>query len=79
MPEEAIYVSTELLSPIPGKILKVLVEVGETVLEDDELIKIESMKMENTIYAPASGRIKEIKIKANDEVEVDDLLMIIEV
>jgi len=68
----------ELTSPIPGKIMKVLVGVGETVNEDDEVMKIESMKMENPIYAPAAGTITAISVKENDEVEVDDLLLVIE-
>jgi biotin carboxyl carrier protein len=70
-------VSVELLSPIPGKIMKVLVKVGEKVNEDDEVMRIESMKMENPIYAPSAGTIKEIAVKENDEVETDDLLMVI--
>ena len=67
----------ELTSPIPGKIMKVLVGVGEAVNEDDEIMKIESMKMENPIYAPAAGTIESISVKENDEVEVDDLLLVI--
>jgi len=58
--------------------MKVLVKVGETVNEDDEVMRIESMKMENPIYAPASGKIKEVLVQENDEVETDDLLLVIE-
>jgi len=68
----------ELTSPIPGKIMKVLVGVGDVVNEDDEVMKIESMKMENPIYAPAAGTVTTIGVKENDEVEVDDLLLVIE-
>ena len=68
----------ELTSPIPGKIMKVLVGVGDVVNEDDEVMKIASMKMENPIYAPAAGSITVIAVKENDEVEVDDLLLVIE-
>ena len=68
----------ELTSPIPGKIMKVLVGMGDLVNEDDEVMKIESMKMENPIYAPAAGMITAISVKENDEVEVDDLLLVIE-
>ena len=64
----------ELTSPIPGKIMKVLVGVGDVVNEDDEVMKIESMKMENPVYAPAAGTITAIGVRENDEVEVDDLL-----
>ena len=69
--------NVELTSPIPGKIMKVLVGVGDAVNEDDEVMKIESMKMENPIYAPAAGMIEAISVKENDEVEVDDLLLVI--
>ena len=68
----------ELVSPIPGKIMKILVRSGEAISEDDEVLKMESMKMENPIYAPTTGTITEIRVKENDEVEADDVLLIIE-
>jgi biotin carboxyl carrier protein len=68
----------ELTSPIPGKIMKILIGVGDTVNEDDEVIKIESMKMETRIYAPATGTIATLGVKESDEVEVDDVLLVIE-
>ncbi len=68
----------ELRAPMPGKILEVLVKVGDKVNEDDEVIMLEAMKMENPIYAPAGGTVKEIKVKANDTVETEQLMMVIE-
>ncbi len=68
----------ELRAPMPGKILEVLVKVGDQVKEDDEVIMLEAMKMENPIYAPADGTVKEIKVKANDSVETEQLMMVIE-
>ncbi|MBU2055562.1 MAG: acetyl-CoA carboxylase biotin carboxyl carrier protein subunit [Proteobacteria bacterium] len=70
--------SVEVKAPMPGKILEILVNVGDEVNEDDELILLEAMKMENPIYAPAGGTVKEIKIKANDSVETGQLMMVIE-
>ena len=67
----------EVKTPMPGKILDVLVKVGDQVQEDDEIIMLEAMKMENPIYAPASGTVKEIKVKANDSVETQQVMMII--
>ena len=69
--------SVEVRAPMPGKILEVLVNVGDQVKEDDEVIMLEAMKMENPIYAPAGGTVKEIKVKANDSVETDQLMMVI--
>ena len=70
--------SIELRAPMPGKILEVMVNVGDKVNEDDEVIMLEAMKMENPIYAPAGGTVKEIKVKANDSVETEQLMMVIE-
>jgi len=69
--------SVEVKAPMPGKILEVLVKVGDQVKEDDEVIMLEAMKMENPIYAPADGTVQEINVKANDSVETDQLMMVI--
>jgi len=69
--------SIEVKAPMPGKILEVLVKVGDTVKEDDEVIMLEAMKMENPIYAPADGTVQEIKVKANDAVETEQVMMVI--
>ena len=70
--------SVEVKAQMPGKILEVLVKVGDQVKEDDEVIMLEAMKMENPIYAPAGGTVKEIKVKANDSVETEQLMIVIE-
>ncbi len=70
--------ATEVLVPLAGSIWEVLVEVGEQVEEDDELLVIEALKMENLVYAPCDGKVSEIKVKKGDVVEDDDVLMIIE-
>jgi len=71
-------VSVEVMSPISGKILEVCVQVGDQVNEDDELFSIEAMKMQNPIYADSSGIVKEIKVKQDDEVKEDAVLLILE-
>ena len=68
----------EVLAPMPGNILEVLVNVGDAVKEDDELIILEAMKMENPICSPVDGTVKEIKVKSKDVVEADQLLVVIE-
>jgi acetyl-CoA carboxylase biotin carboxyl carrier protein len=70
--------SVDVMAPMPGKILEVLVNVGDSVKEDDELLILEAMKMENPIYAPADGKVKEIKVKANDSVDTDQLMIVLE-
>jgi len=68
----------DILAPLAGKVLKLLVELGSKVEEDDELVVIEALKMENTVYAPSGGTVKEIKVKVGDSVEDDALLLVLE-
>lgn len=63
---------------LPGTVVSVLVTLGTQVDAGDELLVIEALKMENMVYAPCAGAIKEIKAKAGDKVEADDLLLVIE-
>jgi len=70
--------SVEVLAPMPGKIIDVLVKVGDKVSEDDELFILEAMKMENPVYAPADGVVKEVKVKKDDTVGSNQLLLILE-
>ena len=61
-----------------GKVLQVLVSVGDTVEEDDTIVVMEAMKMEVNVVAPAGGRVAEIKVKPGDSVETDDVVAVIE-
>ncbi|MCX5832512.1 MAG: biotin/lipoyl-binding protein [Deltaproteobacteria bacterium] len=70
--------SVEILAPMPGKILQVMVKVGDKVAEDDELLILEAMKMENPIYSTADGVVKEIKVAKDDTVDSDQVLVVLE-
>ena len=65
-------------SPLAGKMLEINVKVGQQVDEDDEIMVIESMKMENPLYSPAKGTVKEIRVKVGDRVNEGDILAVIE-
>lgn len=65
-------------SPLAGKILEINVKVGDQVTEDDEIMIIESMKMENPLFSPVAGTVKEIKIKVGDRVNEGDILAVVE-
>jgi len=69
---------SEVLAPMVGKIIKVLVKAGDSVNEDDEVAIMEAMKMEMPIVAPSSGTVKEVKVSEGQAVEANDVLMIIE-
>ena len=68
----------DILAPLAGKVWEVLVEVGAKIEEDDEVLIIEALKMENTVYATSGGTVKEIKVKKGDSVDDGDVLIVIE-
>jgi biotin carboxyl carrier protein len=70
--------SVEVVAPMPGTIAEILVEVGNNVKVDEELIILEAMKMENPICAPSDGTVKEIKVKEKDKVDTNQVLVILE-
>jgi acetyl/propionyl-CoA carboxylase alpha subunit len=62
-------------TPMPSQIIKILVEVGQTVKAGDGLVVLSSMKMENTIEASESGVIEEIYASEGNNVEAGFLLL----
>ncbi|HPU28924.1 MAG TPA: biotin/lipoyl-binding protein [Syntrophorhabdaceae bacterium] len=70
--------ATEVTVPMVGKIVNVLVKVGDQVSEDDPIATLEAMKMEMPIVSPVNGVVKEIKVTVGQEVEADAVLAVIE-
>jgi len=68
----------EVTMPMNGKVINILVNVGDKVQEDADLVVIEAMKMELPIVAVASGAVKEIKAKVGESYQVGDVLVVIE-
>ena len=68
----------DVLAPLAGKILAVLVKPDSKVEEDDELMIIEALKMQNTVFAPSAGTVKNIMVKVGDSVEDEALLLVLE-
>lgn len=65
-------------SPMPGKVLRVLVSEGDWVEEGQGLLVVEAMKMENELKAAKKGQVKELFAQSNMSVERDALLLVIE-
>jgi len=61
--------SGSLQSPMPGKILELLVQTGDDVEKDQPLVILEAMKMENELKAPSAGTISEIHVKPSQNVD----------
>ncbi len=65
----------DIISPMPGLILKILVKEGDAVEKGDDILVLEAMKMENLLQAPSSGIIKSIKCEVGNSVNKGDLLI----
>ena len=68
----------EVRSQIKAIVWKVLKETGDTVKIDDEIIILESMKMEIPISSEVDGKIKSIEVSEGDEVDEGQLVAILE-
>jgi biotin carboxyl carrier protein len=69
--------STEkvLKSPMPGRVVKVMVEAGQVVEAGTPLMVVEAMKMENELKAKGAGTVETVKVKVGDTVEVNAVLL----
>lgn len=67
----------DVVAPMQGTIVKILVSVGQEVNVGDAVIVLEAMKMENQLQADKAGTVKSINVKAGDKVGAGDLLVVI--
>ena len=70
--------ATELYAPMVGKVVELLLEVGDEVEEDEPVLMLEALKMKIPVVAPEDGTITEIRVKVGDDVESDTVLAIID-
>lgn len=69
--------SGDVVAPMPGTVLKVNVNSGDTVASGDVILILEAMKMENEIVAPCAGKVT-LNVKAGETVDTDALLASVE-
>ena len=65
----------EIKSPMPGLVLKILVNEGDLIKKGENLLILEAMKMENMIKAPADLIVKKINVKIGDKLEKNQLML----
>jgi pyruvate/oxaloacetate carboxyltransferase/biotin carboxyl carrier protein len=65
-------------APMPGRVVRILVEEGQPVQEGQTVAIVEAMKMENEIHAPITGVVKKIFAKPGDNVTPEDSILRIE-
>jgi glutaconyl-CoA/methylmalonyl-CoA decarboxylase subunit gamma len=64
-----------LVAPMPGRIVKVLVQQGDCVVQDAPVVVVEAMKMENELRAPRAGTIMRVSVRSGDRVEAGTILL----
>lgn len=67
-----------ILAPIPGKVVKVLVEPGEKVEKGQALIILSAMKMESEFKAKIEGTVKEVNVEEGQNVEANQVMIVVE-
>lgn len=68
----------QVVSPMPGKIVKILVEQGQDVSKGQGVIVVEAMKMENEFKANKDGKVKAVHYSVGDSVEGGSVLIELE-
>jgi biotin carboxyl carrier protein len=64
----------QVLAPMPGKVIRLLVQEGETVEAGQGLVVIEAMKMQNEIRSPKKGRVERLLAKEGQTVNAGEVL-----
>ena len=67
-----------ILAPMPGRILKVLVKMGDAVEARQGLVVVEAMKMENELRSPKAGTVTEIRVTEGMSVEANAVLIVVD-
>ena len=70
--------AAEIKTAMPGKVVRILVNVGAQVEKGDGVLVVEAMKMQNEMKSPKDGAVKEIRTTEGSTVNAGDILAVIE-
>ena len=70
--------TAQIVAPMPGKVVRVLVEEGAEVEAGDGIVIVEAMKMQNELKSPKAGKVSSIKTGAGATVNAGDVLAVVE-
>jgi acetyl/propionyl-CoA carboxylase alpha subunit len=68
-----------LVAPMPGSVVRVLVQAGSQVAKGDALVVLEAMKMEHTVASPSEGVVGEVRVAAGQQVVAGAVLVVVDV
>jgi biotin carboxyl carrier protein len=66
-----------VVSPMPGRVVKVLVAPGDAVAARQGLVVVEAMKMENELRAPRAGQVSEVRVREGAPVDANTVLIVL--
>jgi pyruvate carboxylase len=65
----------QVAAPMPGMVVTVAVQEGNSVSKGQKLLTMEAMKMETTLYAEQDGKVAEVLVSAGTQVDTGDLVI----
>jgi biotin carboxyl carrier protein len=68
----------QLTAPMPGKVVRVMVEEGQSVESGQGLVVVEAMKMQNEIKSPKAGVVKTVHVREGGSVSAGQVLLVVE-
>lgn len=68
----------EIKTMMPGKVVRLIANVGDAVEKGEAVLVVEAMKMQNDLKAPKNGIVKEIRVQEGATVSAGDVLAIVE-
>ena len=69
----------EIRAPMPGKVIKIHVEVGDQIEKNAPVVVLEAMKMEYSLVAPLAGKLERILCNVGDRVELGSVLAVMQI
>ena len=68
--------SVKVSAAVPGKVVKIVASVGQSVKAGDSVVIVESMKMEIPVLAPCAGTVTEIRVAPDDQIHEGDVVLV---
>ncbi|HYT00992.1 MAG TPA: biotin/lipoyl-containing protein [Thermoplasmata archaeon] len=68
----------EIRSPMPGRVVRVLIGAGDPVRRGQTLLILEAMKMQNEIPAPRDGVVREVRVHEGESITVDRVVVVVD-
>ena len=67
----------QVVTPLPGTVVRVCVHAGEPVKAGDLLVTVEAMKMENELYAPFDGVVESVEVREGDTLRTGQTVAVV--